>query len=761
MNKVIPSLILAFVFCFAKAQGPYPSSNINLIGFINPETVSTSGGVKYSGCWGYNQTAKNKEYAIVGSSRGTYFIDITAPATPTVCDYVQGTSSPGVWREVNVYQNYAYVVSDNSPPNSFQIIDMQYLPDSVHVVHNSGTTYFERGHQVYVDGNKLYVAGIRFQGSGNAPMRVYSLATPSAPVLLRTLSQDYPSITYVHDMFVRRDTVYAHCGNQGLHVYRLTASNTFSAIGSLTGYTDAGYCHSGSITNDGKTYIMCDEVPTGLRIKSLDVSNLSNITMNALFRPNTFSQFVGHNPYVVGNKYAFVSCYQDGLYLYDISSPATPTIAGFFDTHPQGGANVSNYGSTSYDGNWGAFPYFKSGLILACDMQNGVFILGATAFAPAANFASPASICSGTAFSFTNTSTNTPTSYNWNMPGASITTSTLQNPTVSYATGGVYNATLIAANASGTNSIVKSITVTASPVVSVGNTTICPGNTSTLTASGATTYSWNTGATTAQIAVTPSVTTVYTVTGTNGSCSNTKTVSVTLSNTLAVNATASNSIICSGSTTTLTGAGATSYSWSTGGTTSQISVSPTVTTVYTVTGTTGSCSNTKTVSVAVNAAPVVNVASTSTLLCSGQSVTLTGSGAVSYTWMPGSITGNPIALSPTVTTSYSATGTGTNSCTKTTVITVSVSACTGITSANGTPANSDIIPNPNNGNFIIRSGTTEAFDIKVFNALGQEIRSARGNLSEVNVDVSEEGKGMYFVLISINGTSKNLKVIVE
>ena len=137
MNKIILSLTLVLTFCFAKAQVTYPSSNINLIGFINPETVAGTDAIKYSGCWGYNQTSKNKEYAIVGSSTGTYFIDITAPATPTVCDYVKGAhTSPCIWREVNVYQNYAYVVSDDSPPNSFQIIDMQYLPDSVHVVYD-------------------------------------------------------------------------------------------------------------------------------------------------------------------------------------------------------------------------------------------------------------------------------------------------------------------------------------------------------------------------------------------------------------------------------------------------------------------------------------------------------------------------------------------------------------------------------------------------------------------------------------------------
>jgi choice-of-anchor B domain-containing protein len=695
MNKIILSLTLVLAFCFANAQTTYPSSNINLIGFINPETVTTSGNIKYSGCWGYNQTSKNKEYAVVGSSNGTYFIDITAPASPTVCDYVQGTSSPGVWREVNIYQNYAYVVSDNSPPNSFQIIDMQYLPDSVHVVHNSNTTHFERGHAVYVDVNKakLYVSGIRFQGSGSANMRVYSLATPSAPVLLRTLAQDYPSITYVHDMFVRNDTVYAHCGNQGLHVYKLTASNTFTALGSLTGYADAGYCHSSSLTKDGKTLIMCDEVPTGLRIKSLDVSNLNNITVNALFRPNTNTQFVGHNPYVVGDKYAFVSCYQDGLYLYDISSPATPTIAGYFDTHPQGGASASNnYGSSSYNGNWGAFPYTKSGLIVACDMQNGVFILGATAFAPAANFNNAANICSGVATTFTDVSTNTPTSWSWNIPGASVTTSTLQNPSVTFTAGGVYNATLIATNASGTNSAVKSITVTATPtVITSGVASICIGSSATLTASGASTYTWNPGA----------------LTGTN------------------------------------------------------IVVSPTTTVTYNVIGLSGSCSNTNTKILTVNALPVVNASSSSSLMCVGQTVTLSATGAASYTWMPGNITGNTIALSPTVSTTYSVIGTSTTNCINTSsAISVSVSACTGINSLIVSDNQFSISPNPSFGIFEVK-GTSEAFDVSIYNSIGQLVKFSAQNKNSANIDLSNAAKGIYYLVISSQGKRINKKVVIE
>ncbi|MBK7668963.1 MAG: T9SS type A sorting domain-containing protein [Sphingobacteriaceae bacterium] len=437
---------------------------------------------------------------------------------------------------------------------------------------------------------------------------------------------------------------------------------------------------------------MCDEVPTGLRIKSLDVSNLSNITMNALFRPNSNTGFVGHNPYVIGNKYALISCYQDGLYMYDISSPATPTIAGYFDTHPQGGASASNnYGSSSYNGNWGAYPYFKSGLIIANDMQNGVFILGATAFAPAANFNNAATICSGVTTTFTDVSTNTPTSWSWNIPGASVPTSTLQNPSVTFTAGGVYNATLIATNASGTNSVVKSITVTATPTVITGGvSSICVGSSATLTTSGASTYTWNPGA----------------LTGTN------------------------------------------------------IVVSPTTTITYTVVGLTGSCSNTNTKILTVNALPVVNASSSTSLMCVGQTLTLTGTGAATYTWMPGNITGNTIALSPTVSTTYSVIGTSTSNCINSSAISVSVSACTGISSLTNAENQFMILPNPNSGQFVI-VGSSDAFDISVYNSIGQLIKFIPQNKARVNVDLSNSAKGIYYVVINSQGKRINRKLIID
>ncbi|HWY09850.1 MAG TPA: choice-of-anchor B family protein [Bacteroidia bacterium] len=373
----VKNLILLFIIVFGtiEAQTVYPHQKIYVLSQLDPEGTVAVDGRKYSGCWGWYQASKNKEYAIVGSSTKTYFIDVTNPYSPVIKDSVMGRSPACTWRELKTYQNYCYVVSDVCTPNSFQIIDMQYLPDSVHVVYDD-STYFERAHTVWVDGNKLYVGANAKRGQGSASMNLYSLATPSVPVLLRRLSDDYPGISFVHDMFVRNDTVFASAGGQGLQVFKLTASNTFTALGSLTGYAEAGYNHSSYLTKDGRTLVFCDETPA-MSIKVANVTNLSNITISALTKPNTFPDFAAHNPYVIGNKWAFVSCYQDGLQLYDISVPTAPVLKGYFDTYPQGGANVGNYNSTSWRGNWGAYPYLPSGIVIACDMQNGIFILNA------------------------------------------------------------------------------------------------------------------------------------------------------------------------------------------------------------------------------------------------------------------------------------------------------------------------------------------------------------------------------------------------
>lgn len=376
--KKIYFLFLLFAVSVAKLDAQYASSNFTLLSITSPEPGT---GVKYSGCWGWHDTLTGKEYGIAGSTTGTYFIDITNPYTPSVSAFISATASPGNWREMKTYKNYCYIVNDNGAGTTgLQIVDLSTLPSTVTLV-SQNMNLFRRGHACWVDGDKLYVSGITYSNNTTSSLNVYSLATPTAPVLLRELKQDYPTITYVHDAFSRNDTVFASAAYQGLYVYKLTAANTFTQLGSLTNYPGSGYNHATALTPDGKTLVMLDEVPVSLPIKVLDVTNLSNIQVTAVV--NQFTATTPHNPFMVSNQYCFISAYQDGTQLWDISNPSAPVLAGYFDTYPAAGGNNNNWptGSANYNGQWGLYPYLPSKNIFALDRQNGAFVINTHLYA--------------------------------------------------------------------------------------------------------------------------------------------------------------------------------------------------------------------------------------------------------------------------------------------------------------------------------------------------------------------------------------------
>ncbi len=370
MKKCIFFLLIAFIKKI-EAQ-PYAASNFSLCSVISPETNVNSHGAKYSGCWGWYQASKNREYAIAGSSSGTYFVDVTNPYLPVICDFEPGKITTTIWREIKTYQNYCYVVSDDSGPNSFQIFDLQYLPDSVHKVYDS-QALFRRTHALWLDGNKLYCSSVTYSNSTYSTLDIYSLATPTAPTLIRKLNQDAPFITQVHDTYASNDTVFVSAAYQGLYTFTLTPpSYSFTQVGSLTSYPFSGYNHSSALTPNRKTLVMMDEIPVSLPIKIIDVQNLNNMVV--LSTINQTSLTTPHNPFMGNDSLCFASSYNDGIQLFNIKNPSAPFLAGYFDTYPQNGANTGTY-TSHYAGQWGAYPWFPSKNIFALDRQNGLFML--------------------------------------------------------------------------------------------------------------------------------------------------------------------------------------------------------------------------------------------------------------------------------------------------------------------------------------------------------------------------------------------------
>lgn len=274
-------------------------------------------------------------------------------------------------------------------------------------------------------------------------------------------------------------------------------------------------------------------------------------------------------------------------------------------------------------------------------------------------------VCPGTSVNLGASGAST---YSWtpgSLSGASQSVTPASNTTY----------TVTGTNAAGcTNSattVVNLHTVTPATITPSTNATVCPGTNVDLTANNGTTYSWSTSATTANISVLPSSTASYSVTATDANgCTSTAnhTVNVTPIN-VVLDGTAAT--ICPGGSSVLSATGADNYSWSTTETSTSITVSPATTTTYSVTGTTGTCTQTKNYTVTVGTGITVAFNMPDTAVCNGNSISITASGADTYTWMPGNLTGATVSVSPSALTTYTVTGTS-GSCTDVNTINVGV-----------------------------------------------------------------------------------------
>jgi hypothetical protein len=278
---------------------------------------------------------------------------------------------------------------------------------------------------------------------------------------------------------------------------------------------------------------------------------------------------------------------------------------------------------------------------------------------------------------------------------------------------------------------------------------VCSGTPVIITAGGANTYSWNTGATSSVITVTPTLTTVYSVTGTYtaSGCSATVSQTITVKNAPLVSVSANTLLVCSGSTVSLVATGANTYTWSNTGLGDSVIVNPLLSTIYTVYGeNTNGCGAFASISISVNPLPVISVISTaSSVLCLGETATLSAFGAVNYQWSsPGVfLQSNPVLVKPTVTSTYTITGTDANFCVNTSTFTQIVGLCTGVNDPISRSNKSILFPNPANEHVTLVLGRSYFKTWELINALGQTILSGKINGDSAIINISKIPEGCY------------------
>ncbi len=371
MNIYTKGFLLLLLVWQATTSFAQLSYNTLLVGRWSNDSLPALGnpdGQRFNELWGYYDSAKYKEYIIMGGLDSTYFFDVTNPAKIKLCDVEAGVSKKCINRDYQTYSHYAYAVNDQYS-GSLQVWDLKYLPDSVHKVYDSdslgGTT-----HTICVYKDYLFMCSNSKGTNQRHSMRIASLAKPDSPAFVAVFDAPIvggvPLFSNIHDMIIVDDTAYLSCGNDGLFIFNFADPLNPKYIYSLTTYPEKGYNHNSWLTSDKKHIVFTDE-NLGLGVKLYEIQNPTTYKLKSIFRSHTGA--LAHNPFIVGNGLVYISYYQDGVYLFDISDDANPKVIAYYDTYPE------NTSFTGFQGSWGVYPYLPSGTIFASDMSHGLFAL--------------------------------------------------------------------------------------------------------------------------------------------------------------------------------------------------------------------------------------------------------------------------------------------------------------------------------------------------------------------------------------------------
>ncbi|KAA1247285.1 choice-of-anchor B family protein [Aquimarina sp. RZ0] len=410
MKKLVITLLSTFTTLFSYSQispcvngfaGSYPCKDYDLMSRISLSTMNAGAG---NDSWGWTDPQNGDEYAIIGLNNGTAFIDISNPTNPVYLGKLPTATSNSSWRDVKVYKNHAFIVSEASG-HGMQVFDLTRLRNVANPPQNftadARYTEFGNAHNIVIneDSGYAYVVGAQ-RNSGiyrGGPLFI-DIQDPKNPRNAggflsggqRAYTHDAQVVTYSGP-----DTDYTGreilIGSNEIEVViaDITDKSNPTTIATIR-YSDIGYTHQGWFTENQRYFILGDEtdeqrVGFNTRTVVFDFQDLDNPQQQMIYNGPTPAS--DHNGYVKGDLF-YLANYRAGIRVIDISNIGNNTMTeiGFFDT-------FTSSNSASFNGVWNVYPYFNSGNIVISDIEGGFFLVRKSSNPPSND-------CSSTVSSF-------------------------------------------------------------------------------------------------------------------------------------------------------------------------------------------------------------------------------------------------------------------------------------------------------------------------------------------------------------------------
>ena len=377
-----PPLSLGPNVCTNGNAGDFPCSGISLRKRVSLETM---GGTQGNDIWGWFDAQMGNEYALMGMTNGTAFVDITNPEDPVFLGRLPTQTQSNTWRDIKVYEDHAYIVADNAGAHGMQVFDLTRLRGlvapqtfSADIVYGD----FENAHNIAINEESGFAYAVLSNTCGKG-LHIIDIRTPNNPLFAGCHFPESPPGTtaQTHDTHC---VIYHGPDADYLNSEICVSSNTFNievvdvtvktapVTISSTAYPDRSVAHQGWLTEDHRFFLLDDEedeinhnVPT--RTHVFDLSDLDAPVYVFAYEAATVA--IDHNQYVLGNR-VFQANYASGLRVLEFGDLANRELMeiAFFDTLPSSDATV-------FSGAWSVYPYLPSGTIIVSDTNNGLFIL--------------------------------------------------------------------------------------------------------------------------------------------------------------------------------------------------------------------------------------------------------------------------------------------------------------------------------------------------------------------------------------------------